>query len=120
MLTLTYEYKANPTPEQIQLIEHTLDICRKVWNFALCERKDWINSRKSPVNACSISSEYIMSADAPYPNYNRQAKSLTQAKKHYPELTTVNAQVLQQVLRKLETAFIDMKRKGMGFPRFKN
>ena len=35
-------------------------------------------------------------------------------------LRTVNAQVLQQVLRKLETAFIDMKRKGMGFPRFKN
>ena len=33
---------------------------------------------------------------------------------------TVNAQVLQQVLRKLETAFVDMKRKGMGFPRFKN
>jgi len=28
--------------------------------------------------------------------------------------------VLQQVLRKLETAFIDMKRKGMGFPRFKH
>ena len=38
MLTLTYEYKANPTPEQIQLIEHTLDVCRKVWNFALCHR----------------------------------------------------------------------------------
>jgi len=28
--------------------------------------------------------------------------------------------MLQQLLRKLETAFIDMKRKGMGFPRFKN
>ncbi|HEY9830262.1 MAG TPA: transposase [Stenomitos sp.] len=120
MLTLTYEYKANPTDEQIKLIEHTIDICRQVWNFALCERKDWINSRKSPVNACSITSEYIIPADAPYPNYNTQAKSLTQAKKQYPELKTVNAQVLQQVLRKLETAFIDMKRKGMGFPRFKN
>ncbi|MDJ0620246.1 MAG: transposase [Calothrix sp. MO_192.B10] len=120
MLTLTYEYKANPTQEQIKVIEHTLDVCRKVWNFALGERKDWLNSRKSPVNACSIASEYIIGADAPYPNYNRQAKSLTQAKKQYPELTTVNAQVLQQVLRKLETAFIDMQRKGMGFPRFKN
>ncbi len=95
-------------------------MCRKVWNFALRERKDWINSRKSPVNACSIVSEYIIPADEPYPNYNTQAKSLTYAKKQYPELKTVNAQVLQQVLRKLETAFIDMKRKGMGFPRFKN
>ncbi|MDJ0795502.1 MAG: helix-turn-helix domain-containing protein, partial [Calothrix sp. MO_167.B12] len=62
MLTLTYEYKANPTQEQIKVIEHTLDVCRKVWNFALCERKDWTNSRKSPVNACSIASEYIIGA----------------------------------------------------------
>jgi putative transposase len=46
----------------------------------------------------------------------------------FPELKTVNAQVLQQVLtprlrsalRKLETAFVDMSRKKMGFPRFKN
>lgn len=45
MLTLTYEYKATPTIEQIQLIEHTLTVCRKVWNFALRERKDWLNSR---------------------------------------------------------------------------
>jgi putative transposase len=120
VLTLTYEYKANPTDEQIKLIEHTLLFCRQVWNFALRERKDWLNSRSSSVNACSIISEYIIPADAPYPNYNTQAKSLTQAKKQYPELKTVNAQVLQQVLRKLETAFIDMKRKGMGFPRFQN
>ncbi|HAG84055.1 MAG TPA: transposase, partial [Cyanobacteria bacterium UBA12227] len=78
MLTLTYEYKANPTDEQIKLIEHTIDVCRQVWNFALRERKDWINSRKSAVNACSITSEYIIPADAPYPNYH------TQAKKQYP------------------------------------
>lgn len=120
MLTLTYQYKANPTKEQTNLMEHTLDVCRKVWNFALRERKDWLNSRKSPVNACSLVSEYIIPANEPYPNYHTQSKSLTYAKKQYPELKTVNAQVLQQVLRKLETAFIDMKRKGMGFPRFKN
>ena len=120
MLTLTYEYKAMPTSEQIQLIEHTLDVCLHVWNFALRERKDWLNSRKCPVNACSIVSEYILPADVLYPNYYEQAKALTRAKVEFPELKTVNAQVLQQVLRKLETAFVDMKRKGMGFPRFKN
>ena len=120
VLTLTYEYKAVPTNKQIQLIDHTLILCQKVWNFALREGKDWINSRKCRVNACSITSEYIVPADAPYPNYNAQAKSLTVAKKQYPELKAVNAQVLQQVLRKRETAFIDIKREGMGFPRFKN
>jgi putative transposase len=120
VLTLTYEYKAKPTLEQIRVIEHTLDVCRKVWNFALRERKDWLDSRKCQVQHCSLTSEYIIPASEPYPNYNSQAKSLTLAKEQYPELKTVNAQVLQQVLRKLETAFIDMKRKGMGFPRFKN
>lgn len=120
MLTLTYEYKALPTNEQIQLIEHTLTLCRKVWNFALRERKDWFNSRKCSVNACSVVSEYIMTVDIPYPNWAIQCKSLTAAKEQFPELKTVNAQVLQQVLRKLETAFVDMTRKKMGFPRFKN
>ncbi|MEW6496574.1 MAG: transposase [Cyanobacteriota bacterium] len=120
MLSLTYEYKAIPTPEQVQMMEHTLTVCRKVWNFALRERKDWLNSRKCQINACSISGEYIIPADAPYPNYYEQANALTKAKLEFPELKTVNAQVLQQVLRKLETSFVDMRRKGAGFPRFKN
>lgn len=120
MLNFSYEYKLKPTDAQVLEIERTLVICRKVWNYALRERKDWINSRKCPVNACSIVSEYIIPADAPYPNYFVQATGLTKAKELYPELKTVNAQMLQQVLRKLETAFVDMKRKGMGFPRFKN
>jgi putative transposase len=120
VLNLSYEYKLKPTDAQVLEIERTLVICCKVWNYALRERKDWINSRKCPVNACSIVSEYIIPADAPYPNYFVQAAGLTKAKELYPELKTVNAQMLQQVLRKLETAFVDMKRKGMGFPRFKN
>jgi putative transposase len=120
MLSLTYEYKAIPTREQVQLIEHTLTVCRKVWNFALRERKDWYASRKCQVNACSITSEYIIPAKAERPTYAQQCKALTAAKEAFPELKTVNAQVLQQVLRKLETAFLDMGRKGMGFPRFKN
>ncbi|CCQ58709.1 Transposase, IS200/IS605 family [Crocosphaera watsonii WH 0003] len=41
MLTMTYEYKLQPTPEQIAIIEQTLDVCLSVWNFALRQRKDW-------------------------------------------------------------------------------
>ncbi|MFP5271903.1 RNA-guided endonuclease InsQ/TnpB family protein [Coleofasciculus sp.] len=119
MLTLTYEYKIEPTIEQVAAIERYLEVCRKAWNYALRERKDWLNSRKSDLNACSLICEYIIPADAPFPNYNLQAKSLAEARKNNPELKSVNAQVLQQVLRKLETAFLDMSRKGMGFPRFK-
>ncbi|MGB7440825.1 MAG: transposase [Coleofasciculaceae cyanobacterium] len=119
MLNLTYAYKINPTPEQVAIIEQTLDVCRQVWNYALRERKDWVNSRKCKVNACSIRSEYIIPADTPYPSKSFQEKALTVAKKTNQELRSVNAQVLQQVLRKLDTAFEDMKHKGNGFPRFK-
>ncbi|MBD0346625.1 MAG: helix-turn-helix domain-containing protein, partial [Coleofasciculus sp. Co-bin14] len=98
MITLTYAYKINPTPDQSILIDQTLDVCRKVWNYALRERKDWINSRKCRVDACSLHSEYIIPADAPYPSKSFQEKALTVAKKTNEELKSVNAQVLQQVL----------------------
>ncbi len=120
MLTLTYEYKLEPTSEQIESIENTLNVCRSVWNFALSYRKDWCKSRKSPINACSIEGEYIMSVDEPFPNYHVQAKQLTEAKKDIEFLKSANAQVLQQTLRTLDRAWDDMKNRGFGFPKFKN
>ncbi|MFN4067654.1 MAG: hypothetical protein ACK4K5_10650 [Thermosynechococcus sp.] len=59
------------------------------------ERKDWIASRKCPVNACSLHREYILPADEPYPSFNVQCKRLTQARQTNPDLASVNAQVLQ-------------------------
>lgn len=120
MLNMTWEFKLEPTPVQIDLIEQILDVCRQVWNFALLERKDWLNSRKSPVNACSIKQEYILPADEPYPSYHIQAKRLTLAKEQFPKLKDVHSQVLQQVLRTLDRAFEDMRAQKLGFPRFKN
>ena len=119
MITLTYSYKLKLNKKQEDEINHILDVCKGVYNYALAERKDWINSRQSSVNYCSVISEYIIPAYQPYPNYYHQAKSLTEAKKLIPRLKTVNAQVLQQVLKTLDRAFSEMKAKGNGFPRFK-
>ncbi len=119
MITVTYQYKLKPTKQQIKTFDQWLDTCKKVWNFALRERKDWVNSRKSPINSCSIGTEYIIPADAPRPNYYSQAKQLTTAKKTYPELTIPHVHVLQQTLRQLEAAFVSMWERGHGFPRFK-
>jgi putative transposase len=44
---------------------------------------------------------------------------LTEAKKVYPELKVPHSQVLQQALRTLEAAFVNMWERGFGFPRFK-
>jgi putative transposase len=119
VITLNYQYKLKLTTQQASQVEEILLVCKSVYNFAVCERKDWLNSRKSPVNACSIKAEYIIPADVPYPNYYHQAKQLTKAKEYFPRLKTVNAQVLQQVLKTVDKAFTDMKAKGFGFPRFK-
>lgn len=119
MLNMTWEFKLEPTAEQVSEIEHILDVCRNVWNFALRERKDWLDSRKCPVNACSIRQAFILPADAPFPSYARQCKSLTAAKADFPRLKTVNAQVLQQVIRKLEASWESWRLKRSGFPRFK-
>ena len=118
MLNLTYNYKLQPTAKQIEIIEHNLDVCRSVWNYALYIRKLWYNSLASEINKCSIKSEYIVEPFE-YPNYHVQSAQLTQAKKTNPFLKSGNAQAMQQTLRKLDRAFNDMKSKNMGFPRYK-
>ncbi|QLE53504.1 transposase (plasmid) [Nostoc sp. C057] len=119
MFHLTYEFKLKPTRAQIGIFEDWLEQCRRVYNYALCERKDWIKSRSCRINACSLHSEYIIPADTPRPTYFNQSERLTQVKKKYPELSTVAAQVLQQTLKRLEKAFVAMWELKHGFPRFK-
>ncbi len=121
MISFTYEYKLKPTQKQVQDIEMYLDICRAVYNWNHGERKDWIQSRKTPIDRCSIEKEYIISVDKPFPNYYVQANNLTQAKKEYLHLKKVHSQVLQSTLQRLDKAWDDFfKVKGRGFPKFKN
>lgn len=119
MLTLTYEYKLVPTLEQIEIFDDWLKVYSSAWNFALRERKDWVNSRKCDIDRCSIVQEYIIPVDTKRPTYALQCRALTAAKQEYPPLKVPQSQVLQQVLKTLETAFVSMWERGFGFPRFK-
>ncbi|RMH77791.1 MAG: transposase, partial [Cyanobacteria bacterium J007] len=119
MLNLTYNYRIYPGLDQEAQMLDWLEQCRRVYNYALAERKDWIGSRKCPVNACSIKQEYIISADAPYPDYYKQQNALTEAKKAIPELKAVHSQVLQDALKRLDKSFKFVQERGFGFPRFK-
>ena len=56
--------------------------------------------------------------DAPRPTF-AQCKSLTVARQENEYLKRVNAQSLQQTLRRLEKAFVSMWEQNHGFPRFK-
>jgi putative transposase len=119
MLNLTYTYRLKLNQQQSQTYEEWLETSRLVWNFALGERKDWYNSKSCRINACSIKSEYIISSDAPRPTFASQCKALTQARKTNFHLNAAHSQMLQQVLRRLEKAFIGMWESERGFPRFK-
>ena len=101
MRNMTRTFKLAPTAEQVLGMEHILGVCRKVQNFARRERKDWLASRKSSAKAYSIRQEFIWPTNVGFPSYAWQCKSLTAAKTDVPRLKTVNAQVLQQVIRKL-------------------
>ena len=120
MLTRTYEFKLKPTGKQVSIFESWLTACRKVYNYALAERKDWVNSRKCDINACSLEKEYIIPANSKRPTYLTQCKNLTKARKDFPDLGKVHVHVLQHTLKRLENAFVAMWDRGHGFPRFKS
>ncbi len=118
-MILTYEYRVEPSSDQSQRMLDWLETCRCAYNYALKERKDWINSRKSALNACSIRSEFIIPADAPRPNYASQCRHLTRRRAESAQYKDVQVHVLQQTLNTLEKAFVLMWDRGHGFPRFK-
>ena len=120
MLIRTFEFKLKPTAEQVSIFESWLIACRKVYNYALAERKAWVNSRKCEINACSLKQEYIIPSDSKRPTLKSQCRSLTQARKDFLELGSVHVHVLQETLRRLENAFVAMWDKKLGFPRFKS
>lgn len=96
-----------------------LEISRKVYNYALREIKDWVNSRKCSLDYCSLECSYIIPADEPFPTYYRQQNALPKAKKEFPLLGEAPSQVLQTTIRRLHDAWEYFQKRKFGFPRFK-
>ncbi len=118
-MILNHVYRIYPDARQKKLLLEWLEICRKSYNYALKELKDYIGSRKCAVDRCSLVSEYIIPADYPFPGYHQQQNNLPKAKKIYPELKSVPSQVLQTNIRRLHDAWDFFIKRGFGFPRFK-
>jgi putative transposase len=118
-MILNYVYRIYPDSNQIELLNEWLETCRVSYNYALRELKDWIASRKCPIDRCSLESEYIMAADYPFPGYHQQQNNLPKAKKQFPRLKVVPSQVLQTNIRRLHDAWDFFQKRGYGFPRFK-
>ncbi|MDJ0595661.1 MAG: transposase [Pleurocapsa sp. MO_226.B13] len=118
-MILNYVYRIYPDSNQTELLNEWLETCRISYNYALRELKDWIASRKCPIDRCSLDSEYIMAADYPFPSYHQQQNNLPKAKKKFPRLKTVPSQVLQTNIRRLHDSWDSFRARGYGFPRFK-
>ncbi|MDJ0746025.1 MAG: transposase [Xenococcaceae cyanobacterium MO_167.B27] len=118
-LIFNYTYRLYPDKSQIELLNEWLETCRISYNYALRELKDWISSRKCPIDRCSLEFEYIMAADYPFPGYQQQQNNLPAAKKKFPFLAAVPSQVLQTNIRRLHDAIDFFRSRGYGFPRFK-
>lgn len=116
---MNFTYRIYPDAIQQQLMLDWLEICRKVYNHALRELKDWLASRKSWVDRCSLKQEYIIPADAPFPSYQRQQDRLPKAKKENQKLKEIHSQVLQTTVRRLHDTWEAFQKRGFGFPRFK-
>ena len=101
----TYKYKLQPTTEQERTMEFVLRRCRELYNAGLQERRDaW---QKSGVSVTAAG----------------QSAQLPAIKEGRPEYHDVYAQVLQDVLARLDRAFQAFFRRvkageAPGYPRF--
>jgi putative transposase len=119
MLTLNHRYRIYPDAVQEQTLIEWMDICRRAFNYALGEIKDWCHSRKCLIDRCSLEKEYILPADLKFPGEIGQLNNLPRAKKEFPRLALVPSQVLQQAVKQLHRGWEYFQERGYGFPRFK-
>lgn len=95
------EYQLRPTLAQQKLIIANIKAYRYIYNYFL---KKHI-SRFSTIKFFSVS-EY--------------AKEVTQLRKEYPELKTMDSVALQQAVRELQRDYVAYFRKEATFPKFRN
>jgi len=102
----TFKYRISPKTKAVkERLQHTLDLCRELYNCALEERKTGYQ-------------DYGVSIA-----YRTQSNQLPQIKKDCPELAFVHSQVLQDTLRRLDKAYKAFFRRckqgqAPGHPRF--
>ncbi|MGL5804903.1 MAG: RNA-guided endonuclease InsQ/TnpB family protein [Xenococcaceae cyanobacterium] len=122
-MLLTYQYKLNPTPQQVVILETWGELLRRHYNYALGQRLDWLNLTRSQIDRCSLICEPIGDVPAKV-DYYTQASDLKQTKELFPEYKNIYADCQQQNLMRLDKAWKrwliqDLNGKRGGRPRFK-
>jgi putative transposase len=107
MAQKTYKYRIYPTKKQQRLLQEWLVLCCQVYNAALDERKSAYRMAGIPLG------------------YAQQCAELPGCKEVRPDLAQVPAQVLQDVVKRVDLAFGAFFRRCQagekpGYPRFKS
>jgi putative transposase len=122
-MLLTYQYKLNPTSEQVVTLEAWGELLRRHWNYALGQRLNWLKRTRSIIDRCSLVSEPI--GEIPdKADYYTQASDLKRTKELFPDYKNIYADCQQQNLMRLDKAWKrwlvpDKKGHRGGRPRFK-
>jgi putative transposase len=122
-MLLTYQFKLNPTSEQVVILETWGELLRRHWNYALGCILDWLRRTRSQIDRCSLVSEPI--GEIPdRADYCTQASDLKRTKELFPDYKNIYADCQQQNLMRLDKAWKrwltpDKKGKRGGKPRFK-
>ena len=106
-MVVCFQYKIYTSEEQEQVLCDTLEVCRRLYNNALAERIDAYKYEGRTVT------------------FAEQCRQLPRLKERAQPLADINAQVAQNVLRRLDRAYQNFFRRikagfeKPGFPRFK-
>jgi putative transposase len=103
----TFQYKLQPTPQQMVALEETLQLCQQLYNCALEQRRTWWGRGQGRAAT-----------------HAQQEAELPALKAAFPEYAAIHSQVLQDVLTRLDRAFEAFFRRVQtgetqpGYPRF--
>ena len=150
---LTYRYKLNILTHQRQILDRWIELARRQYNFRLGERFRWFDATRHPVNRCPIDGSFgpVQSVDEVFSDIplfktltkgknkgqeyalihqgyvdwaNVQKDGLKKTKRLFPEYKEMPAQMLQNVIERVNRAFDrfvkgDNTGKRSGKPKFK-
>jgi putative transposase len=100
-MIIVHQFNIQPTNKQEQKLFRTLNLCRRLYNVALEQREIYYHQTGKSLS------------------YTKQAEELLDLKKAIPEYRSVNAQALQDCLKRLDVSFERFFNKISGYPRYK-
>ena len=118
-----FRYRLYPTRKQAEVLHQTLDLCRKLYNAGLEERKEsWRMTARVSVEMTGNSA--VINYAKPvgvHVSYNDQSAQLPEIKEIRPEYKEIYSQILQDTLKRVDKAFKaffrrSRKAKNPGFP----